>query len=222
MSDLEHRLAALRPRTDEVPPVPDAVIATVRSAAGAEVATATPTGAPATSVRRRWGRPAALIGACTALVVVGGLALGDGLPFGLPQRVQQELDTRGMVVVATVRDGRAQVVLAPAADHPDRICLTLAHRGGPTDVSPILCQRRDRTDDPGFDFAEQAPGQEGWMLHVRLPNPDDPRSAIVTEQTIPVGGGPVTIDSGGRAITHHYPHLAERDRGPQSVLRPSP
>jgi hypothetical protein len=132
------------------------------------------------------------------------------LPFDLPSEARERVAVSDGVMLATVHNGTEQVLLAPGRGaNAGEVCLTLANDMGPTDVSPIVCRAPSAIDDPGFHYSEQRPGQPSWALHVRIPNPDDLRSAIVTEYVIPAHGGEVTIDSGGRKLHLSFPDLTE-------------
>lgn len=201
--DIERRLRARARNLPQPPPLPDRAL----SALG-QRATAAPAPSPQSTEprRRRFGRRrvgGAL--AFAAIVAAGSIALAGGGRFSLPSGAREQVGIDHATVVGTVRDGTQQVIVTPGVGkQAGRICVSLANRMGPTDVSPVICQRPDQADDPGFGHAEQPDRGEGWWLHVRLPDPADPRSAIVSEATIPETGGAVTIDSGGRLITEHF------------------
>jgi hypothetical protein len=147
--------------------------------------------------------------AFAAIATAGGIAIAGVGPFSLPSRAQEQLGIEHATVVGTVRDGTQEVVIAPGVGkQTGKICVSLANRQGSDDVSPVVCQSVDDVNDPGFGHAERPDHGDGWWLHVRLPNPDDPRSAIVNEAAIPEKGGTVTIDSGGRLITERFPDMS--------------
>lgn len=207
MNDIERQLTACAERLPSAPPPPDRLIDTVRAGAHTRRAPVAP---------RRWvrrGRVGGII-AFAALVTAAGLAIGGALPFDLPRGAKEQLATDNATTVGDVRSGTQAVVLAPGAGAgvaSGELCLSLANRQGPGDVSPAVCQSRDRTGDPGFEFVERPPAGEGWWLHVRLPDPDDPRSAIIRERAIPASGGAVSINSAGRTVTRTFPDTAALD-----------
>lgn len=206
MNDLEQHLHATRALLPEPPPPPEAVFAAMR----AEM--------PSSAGRRRGSqsrRRRRQIGGAMAFAVVAsvaGLAAAGVLPTGLPSSAQESLDMDEATVVGTVQGGAENVVIAPGhGRHAGELCLSLANRMGPKDVSPVVCQPSERVDDPGFRYAIRPPNADGWLLHVRIPDGTDVSSAVISEAVIPERGGVVTFDSAGREISETFPDTADLD-----------
>lgn len=205
--DLEQRLLARASDLPQPPPLPDEALIALRQRTTASSGSSGHRHVSQSGwlSRRRLGGVLAF----AAIATAGGIAIAGVGPFSLPSRAQEQLGIEHATVVGTVRDGTQEVVVAPGiGEQTGKICVSLANRQGPDAVSPVVCQPVDRVDDPGFGHAERPDRGDGWWLHVRLPDPDDPRSAIVSEAAIPEMGGNVTIDSGGRSITERFPDMS--------------
>lgn len=211
MSDLESQLRAARAALPDAPPVSEATREAMRrglAARGAGRATAGWRRRLPRSRRGRIGGALALAGALT----LAGLASAGLPPFGVPAAVERDVDVSAGKVVATIRDGTQEILVAPGQGaHAGEICVTLANAQGPTDVSPVGCAPPSRADDPGFGFSERPPGRAGWGFHVRVPDTGDLASAIASEFVIPANGGTVTFQSGDRQIVITYPDTRALD-----------
>lgn len=208
MTDLESRLRAARASLPAPPPVPSEA----RRAAVEGVRSGGRWRARSASRWRRRGRVGGALAFAAALTAAGLAAAGVN-PFAVAPGAGRSVDLAGGAVVASVRGGTQEVIVAPGRGREyGRICVTLANAQGPDDVSPLMCRAPEAADDPGFNYAERRPGEAAWAFHVRVPDPTMPSSAVVTEYEIPARGGTVTIDSGGRPVTVTFPDTAALDR----------
>lgn len=207
MNEIESRLVAAQARLPEAPPVPTAAREAMERGMRALSASQ--------RERRRFSARRRRIGGALALagvLAIGGLAAAGVTLFEVPDSAKGRLAPEQGVVVGSVRDGTQDVLVAPGAgSERGELCVTLANAMGPDDVSPVLCQPPSRSDTPGYEYAERRPGRDSWALHVRIPDPSDPSSAIVTEYVIPAAGGVVSFRSGDRQITRTYPNTAAAD-----------
>ena len=208
MTDLESRLRAARSSLPAAPPVSAAVRRAALEGVG-------PRGRSRARSASSWRRRRRVGGALAfaAALTAAGLAAAGVNPCAVAPGAGRSVDLAGGSVVASVRDGTQQVLVAPGrGSEYGRICITLANAQGPDDVSPLMCRAPEAADDPGFNYAERRPGEAAWAFHVRVPDPAMPSSAIVTEYEIPARGGTVTIDSGGREVTLTFPDTTALDR----------